>query len=155
MRIAHDRAGSGPPLVLLHPLGTDRHVWDPVLPRLTGQREVITVDLPGFGESAAMVRADAGRLRLPRRQHGDARRPRRRAGADARPGDPRLARSRPAGHASGVEPEQVVRRGADDAGHIPMWDQPEAVAELLLSGSARAQSSRNPAVTAAAATTTT
>jgi pimeloyl-ACP methyl ester carboxylesterase len=34
-------------LVLLHPLGADRHVWDPVLPRLSG--EVIAIDMPGFG----------------------------------------------------------------------------------------------------------
>ena len=38
-------------LVLLHPLGADRHVWAPVLERLTAKRDVIAVDLPGFGES--------------------------------------------------------------------------------------------------------
>ena len=32
--IAYTRRGSGPPLVLLHALGTDRHMWDPVLDRL-------------------------------------------------------------------------------------------------------------------------
>jgi pimeloyl-ACP methyl ester carboxylesterase len=51
MEIAHHRAGSGPPLILLHPLGADRHVWDPVLPALTAERDVIALDLPGFGES--------------------------------------------------------------------------------------------------------
>jgi pimeloyl-ACP methyl ester carboxylesterase len=40
---------SGPPLVLLHALGTDHHMWDPVLPLLAGEREVIALDLPGFG----------------------------------------------------------------------------------------------------------
>lgn len=54
MSVAYDRAGHGPPLVLLHPLGGDRRVWDPVLPHLTGSHEVITVDLPGFGESAPL-----------------------------------------------------------------------------------------------------
>ena len=54
MSLAYDRAGHGPPLVLLHPLGGDRRVWDPVLPHLTGSHEVITVDLPGFGESAPL-----------------------------------------------------------------------------------------------------
>lgn len=49
--LGHDRLGAGPALVLLHPLGTDRHVWDPVVGRLAAEREVVTVDLPGFGES--------------------------------------------------------------------------------------------------------
>jgi pimeloyl-ACP methyl ester carboxylesterase len=51
MSLAYDRIGRGAPLVLLHPLGADRHVWEPVLEHLTDRREVITVDLPGFGES--------------------------------------------------------------------------------------------------------
>jgi pimeloyl-ACP methyl ester carboxylesterase len=49
--IAFDRVGSGPPLVLLHALGADRHMWDPVLERLAGEREVYAVDMPGFGAS--------------------------------------------------------------------------------------------------------
>jgi pimeloyl-ACP methyl ester carboxylesterase len=49
--IAHTRVGSGPPLVLLHALGTDRHMWDPVLERLAAEREVFAVDMPGFGAS--------------------------------------------------------------------------------------------------------
>jgi pimeloyl-ACP methyl ester carboxylesterase len=36
-------------LVLLHPLGADRRVWDPVLPHLDG--DVLALDLPGFGEA--------------------------------------------------------------------------------------------------------
>ncbi|MGA9858287.1 MAG: alpha/beta fold hydrolase [Solirubrobacteraceae bacterium] len=51
MTLAHDRTGRGAPLVLLHPLGADRRVWDPLLPHLADQREVIALDLPGFGES--------------------------------------------------------------------------------------------------------
>ena len=51
MSLAHDRVGDGPPLVLLHPLGADRRIWDPVVPLLRDRREVITVDLPGFGGS--------------------------------------------------------------------------------------------------------
>jgi pimeloyl-ACP methyl ester carboxylesterase len=54
MTIAYDRAGTGPTLILLHPLGADRHVWRPVLDHLTPVRDCITVDLPGFGESKAL-----------------------------------------------------------------------------------------------------
>jgi len=53
--LAYDRSGSGEPLVLLHPLGGDRRVWRPVLPMLTPYRDVVVVDLPGFGGSAALA----------------------------------------------------------------------------------------------------
>ncbi len=52
--IAYDRSGSGPALVLLHPLGGDRRVWRPVLSHLEPHRDVLRVDLPGFGESDAL-----------------------------------------------------------------------------------------------------
>jgi len=52
--LAHTRAGTGPPLVLLHPLGADRRVWMPVVELLTDRREVIAPDLPGFGASPAL-----------------------------------------------------------------------------------------------------
>ena len=51
MTLAYERAGSGPPLVLMHGVGHRRQAWEPVLGRLTPYREVITVDLPGHGES--------------------------------------------------------------------------------------------------------
>lgn len=50
-RIAYERAGRGEPLVLLHPLGADRQVWRPVMEPLSRERDVIAVDLPGFGAS--------------------------------------------------------------------------------------------------------
>jgi pimeloyl-ACP methyl ester carboxylesterase len=53
--IAQHRVGAGGPLVLLHALGTDRHMWDPVIDRLAGERDVIALDMPGFGESATMA----------------------------------------------------------------------------------------------------
>ena len=53
--LAFDRVGSGPALVLLHPLGADRRVWAPVIPLLAAERELIAVDLPGFGGSAAIA----------------------------------------------------------------------------------------------------
>ncbi len=55
MALAYDRLGEGPALVLLHPLGADRRVWDPVIDRLAAQREVVVLDLPGFGESPALT----------------------------------------------------------------------------------------------------
>jgi pimeloyl-ACP methyl ester carboxylesterase len=51
MTIAYDRTGTGPPLVLLHPLGADRHVWDPLTITLRRTHELFAIDLPGFGDS--------------------------------------------------------------------------------------------------------
>ena len=47
----HVRRGSGEPLLLIHPLGAELVVWEPVLERLARERDVIAVDLPGFGGS--------------------------------------------------------------------------------------------------------
>jgi len=55
--LAHHRRGSGPPLVLVHGIGSQWQVWTPVLDRLAREREVIAVDLPGFGDSPALPRA--------------------------------------------------------------------------------------------------
>jgi pimeloyl-ACP methyl ester carboxylesterase len=52
--LAYDRQGSGMPLVLLHGLGHRRQGWRPVLGLLAEEYDVITVDLPGFGESPAV-----------------------------------------------------------------------------------------------------
>jgi len=49
--LSHFRTGSGPPLLLLHGLGMGKVVWRPVLPALAREREVIALDLPGFGAS--------------------------------------------------------------------------------------------------------
>jgi pimeloyl-ACP methyl ester carboxylesterase len=49
--LAYDRTGEGQPLVLVHPLGADRGVWEPVLPYLADHHDCIAVDMPGFGES--------------------------------------------------------------------------------------------------------
>jgi pimeloyl-ACP methyl ester carboxylesterase len=48
------RRGRGEPLVLLHTLGTDHRMWDPVLERLAERRDVIAVDMPGFGGSPVL-----------------------------------------------------------------------------------------------------
>jgi pimeloyl-ACP methyl ester carboxylesterase len=47
--LAHTRVGTGAPLVLLHGIGSRKEVWAPVLEHLTEHREVIALDLPGFG----------------------------------------------------------------------------------------------------------
>lgn len=52
---AVERTGSGEPLVLLHGIGSRRQIWDPVLPALTGVRDVLAVDLPGFGAASGPV----------------------------------------------------------------------------------------------------
>jgi pimeloyl-ACP methyl ester carboxylesterase len=50
-RLAYSRTGVGEPMVLLHGQGLSRHAWDPITTQLSGDRDVITVDLPGHGES--------------------------------------------------------------------------------------------------------
>jgi pimeloyl-ACP methyl ester carboxylesterase len=50
----HVRRGEGEPLLLLHSLGGSLIQWSPVIDRLAAEREVIAVDMPGFGESAEL-----------------------------------------------------------------------------------------------------
>jgi pimeloyl-ACP methyl ester carboxylesterase len=47
----HVRQGHGDPLILLHSLGGSLIQWSPVMDRLAAEREVIAVDMPGFGNS--------------------------------------------------------------------------------------------------------
>jgi 3-oxoadipate enol-lactonase len=49
-------AGSGPPLILLHPVGLDLSTWDEVGAVLATSHTVIAVDLPGFGRSPSPPR---------------------------------------------------------------------------------------------------
>ena len=49
--LAHVRRGSGPPLVLIHGIGSQWQMWEPVLDRVSAEREVVALDLPGFGDS--------------------------------------------------------------------------------------------------------
>lgn len=51
--LAHDRAGSGPPLLLMHGTTSCRQIWEPLLPALAEGNEVIAIDLPGHGDSPA------------------------------------------------------------------------------------------------------
>jgi len=52
------RTGHGRPLLLVHGLGSTRHVWDPILPGLAAEREVIALDLPGH--NGVPAKADSG-----------------------------------------------------------------------------------------------
>lgn len=54
MMLAYDRTGSGPPLVLIHGIGSRRGAWAPVVERLAAERDTIAIDLPGFGESPSL-----------------------------------------------------------------------------------------------------
>ncbi|CAN5572365.1 hypothetical protein BH23ACT6_BH23ACT6_10080 [soil metagenome] len=46
-----ERRGSGSPLLLVHGLGASWRSWAPILGDLARERDVIVVDLPGFGDS--------------------------------------------------------------------------------------------------------
>jgi pimeloyl-ACP methyl ester carboxylesterase len=51
----HVRRGSGSPLLLVHGLGAGWRSWSPILEELAEHRDVIAVDLPGFGESPPLI----------------------------------------------------------------------------------------------------
>lgn len=48
------RDGQGTPLLLIHGI-SNLHNWDPVFAALAAERDVIAVDLPGFGESPPLT----------------------------------------------------------------------------------------------------
>ncbi|NEB78175.1 alpha/beta fold hydrolase [Streptomyces sp. SID14478] len=52
--LTYERAGAGEPLLLLHGIGHHWQAWQPVLDILAAERDVIAVDLPGFGASPAL-----------------------------------------------------------------------------------------------------
>jgi pimeloyl-ACP methyl ester carboxylesterase len=65
VQLHHYRAGSGEPLVLIHGVGSQWQMWKPVLAALERERDVIAVDLPGFGGSPTLpigVRPSAAAL---------------------------------------------------------------------------------------------
>ncbi|MGI5268910.1 alpha/beta fold hydrolase [Nonomuraea sp. CA-218870] len=54
MELAFDRRGTGEPLILIHGIGHHWQGWLPVLDRLAAARDVIAIDLPGFGRSPGL-----------------------------------------------------------------------------------------------------
>jgi pimeloyl-ACP methyl ester carboxylesterase len=53
--MTYERRGSGDPLLLVHGIGHHWQAWEPVMDRLAAERDVIAVDLPGFGESPVLA----------------------------------------------------------------------------------------------------
>lgn len=51
MDLNHYRNGDGEPLLLIHGIGSRWQMWEPVIDDLSTRREVIAIDLPGFGAS--------------------------------------------------------------------------------------------------------
>lgn len=50
-RLRYVRAGSGPAVVLVHGFGSSLYTWKDVIPGLARDRDVVALDLPGFGLS--------------------------------------------------------------------------------------------------------
>src|SRR5689334_18756501 len=55
MTLNHIRRGSGSPLLLVHGLGAGWRSWAPILDELAEHREIIAVDLPGFGDTPPLA----------------------------------------------------------------------------------------------------
>lgn len=55
MTLHHVRRGTGAPLLLVHGLGAGWRSWAPIIDGLAAEREVVAVDLPGFGQSAPLA----------------------------------------------------------------------------------------------------
>jgi pimeloyl-ACP methyl ester carboxylesterase len=48
-RVRYVRAGSGPPVVLLHGFASSIYTWSETLPALAAAHDVVALDFPGFG----------------------------------------------------------------------------------------------------------
>lgn len=62
VKIAYDLAGEGPAVVLVHGLGTNRHIWAAQVAVLAKHFRVLSFDLPGAGQSSD----DPGGYSIPR-----------------------------------------------------------------------------------------
>ncbi|MEO8091900.1 MAG: alpha/beta fold hydrolase [bacterium] len=54
MDLHYERSGEGPGLLLVHGLGGSTAIWRPLSERLAREREIVAVDLPGFGRSPSL-----------------------------------------------------------------------------------------------------
>ena len=62
-RVRYVRAGSGPPLVLLHGFASSIYTWSETLPALAAQHDVIALDFPGLRGHRDAPDADGRRSR--------------------------------------------------------------------------------------------
>lgn len=49
------RRGTGKPLLMVHGLGSSLRNWDRVVPALESERELVLIDLPGFGQTPPLA----------------------------------------------------------------------------------------------------
>ncbi|MDP2995071.1 MAG: alpha/beta hydrolase [Anaerolineales bacterium] len=54
LELAYERRGRGTPLVLIHGYPLDHTIWNPVVPLLEADFDLILPDLRGFGQSSAV-----------------------------------------------------------------------------------------------------
>ncbi|XWW45529.1 alpha/beta fold hydrolase [Fibrella sp. USSR17] len=54
MNMNFTRTGSGKPLLLIHGIGSSHHSWDLIINDLATHRDVLAIDLPGFGDTAPL-----------------------------------------------------------------------------------------------------
>ena len=55
MTMNYVRRGSGKPLLLIHGIGSSHKSWNLIIDELAAHREVIAVDLPGFGKTPPLA----------------------------------------------------------------------------------------------------
>ena len=55
MEMKYLRSGSGKPLLLIHGIGGNAKSWSTIWPALAERRDVIAIDLPGFGDTPRLA----------------------------------------------------------------------------------------------------
>jgi pimeloyl-ACP methyl ester carboxylesterase len=148
-----ERTGTGKPLVLVHGLGSSVRTWDPVLPLLREQRELIAIDLPGFGSSEPLAGdvtvatlTDAVEQFLEQQNLRDADIVGSSMGArivvELAFGWGRSDRVTPLSEAAvamSLYPDATLHV-FEDCGHFPHWDQPQETARFILDATAAGSS---------------